>query len=178
VREAVGPALRVMIDANQGLRLPEALRLARKAAALDIHWFEEPLAHTDFDGYAEIRRQAGMSIAMGEREYDSVPLRELLARKAIDLWQPDILRMGGVEAWRDSAALAGAHHIPVLPHYYKEYDVPLLCTISNGYGAESFDWVDGLIDRPIRFADGWAYPHAEPGWGFSFKSSRLEPLGV
>ena len=177
VREAVGPAVKIMMDANQGLDLPRALQLARASAGVGIHWFEEPLAHTDWDGYAQLRRQAGMSIAMGEREFDLVPLRELIRREAIDLWQPDILRLGSVEAWRDSAALANAHHIPVLPHYYKEYDVPLLMTVPNAYGAESFDWVDPIITRPIRMENGFAYPNQDPGWGFRFKEAALKPLG-
>jgi L-alanine-DL-glutamate epimerase-like enolase superfamily enzyme len=176
VREAIGPEVRIMMDANQGLDLPGALQLARSAAAIGIHWFEEPLPHTDFDGYGHLRRHAGLSIAMGEREFDLVPLRELIRRDAIDLWQPDILRLGSVEAWRDSAALADAYHVPVLPHYYKEYDVPLLTTVPNAYGAESFDWVDPLITRPLRMEDGFAYPHPEPGWGFRFRDEFLSPL--
>lgn len=176
VREAVGPTVRIMMDANQGLDLPGALALARAAAAIGIHWFEEPVVHTDFDGYRHLRHQAGMSIAMGEREFDLVPLRELIRREAIDLWQPDILRLGSVEAWRASAALAAAHHLPVLPHFYKEYDVPLLMTIPNPYGSESFDWVDDLITAPIRMSDGFAYPNQGPGWGFRFKDESLTPL--
>jgi len=176
VREAVGPHVNIMMDANQGLDLPGALSLARAAATVDIRWFEEPLVQTDFDGYAQLRRQAGMAIAMGEREFDLVPLRELVARGGIDLWQPDILRLGSVEAWRDSAAFAHAHHVPVLPHYYKEYDVPLLMTVPNAYGAESFDWVDPLITRPIRMENGFAYPHDGPGWGFRFREEALSPL--
>src|SRR5207249_1595274 len=43
VREAVGPGVRVMMDANQGMTYPTALALARAAAPLKIHWFEEPL---------------------------------------------------------------------------------------------------------------------------------------
>lgn len=176
VREAVGPHVQVMMDANQGMSLGPALALAAAVRPLRIAWFEEPLPHTDFDGYAQLRRQAGMSLAMGEREFDLVPLRELIRREAIDLWQPDLLRLGSVEAWRASAALAHAHHVPVLPHYYKEYDVPLLMTVPNAFGAESFDWVDPLITRPIRMADGFAYPHAEPGWGFAFKDGALREL--
>ena len=176
VREAVGPNVRIMMDANQGMILPAALELARAAQPLQITWFEEPLARTDYDGYAQLRRQAGMSIATGEREFDTVTLRELIRREAIDLWQPDILRLGGVEAWRASAALAQAYHIPVLPHYYKEYDVPLLMTVPNAYGAESFDWVDELITHPIRMKDGFAIPNEGPGWGFSFKDDNLKEL--
>ncbi len=176
VREAVGPHVNVMMDANQGMNVASALKLAAAVRPLNITWFEEPLQHTDFDGYAQLRRQAGISLAMGEREFDLVPLRELIRREAIDLWQPDILRLGSVEAWRASAALAHAHHVPVLPHYYKEYDVPLLMTVPNAFGSESFDWVDPLITHPIRMENGFAYPNAGPGWGFSFKDSFLTEL--
>lgn len=176
VRGVVGPHVNVMMDANQGMQLGGALALAEAVRPLHITWFEEPLPHTDFDGFEQLRRHAGILIAMGEREFDTVALRELVRRNAIDLWQPDLLRMGSVEAWRASAAFAGANHIPVLPHYYKEYDVPLLMTIPNAFGAESFDWVDDLITNPIRMEDGFAYPHEEPGWGFRFKDEYLEPM--
>lgn len=178
VRAAVGPRVRVMIDANQGLDYPSALELARRAREHGIHWFEEPLPRTDFDGYAALRANSGVALAMGEREYDTVPLRELARRNALDLWQPDILRLGGVEGWLDSAALARAHHLPVLPHFYKEYDAALCCTIPDAYGVESFDWVDGLIDRPQRIENGRAFPAEAPGWGFQFKDAGLTELKV
>ncbi|MFV0606474.1 MAG: mandelate racemase/muconate lactonizing enzyme family protein [Niabella sp.] len=173
VREAVGNNVNIMMDANQGMSVPDALALARAARDIGIQWFEEPINHTDFEGYRLLRNQAGISLAMGEREYNSIALRELATRNALDIWQPDILRLGGVEAWRNSAALAGAFNIPVLPHYYKDYDVPLLATIPNGAGVESFDWIDNLIDNPVQFKDGFALPNNQPGWGFSFKDEFL-----
>jgi L-alanine-DL-glutamate epimerase-like enolase superfamily enzyme len=176
VREAVGNDIGIMMDANQGMNVPNAIALAREARNLNIQWFEEPIVHTDFEGYKLLRNQAGISLAMGEREYSTLPLRELLTRNAIDIWQPDILRLGGVEAWRDSAALAAAYNIPVLPHYYKDYDIPLLCTIANGAGAESFDWIDPLIDHPIKIKNGMASPHNRPGWGFGFKDAYLNEI--
>ena len=150
--------------------------VARIRRALRIAWFEEPLAHTDFSGYEQLRRQSGIPLAMGEREFDTVVLRELTRRNALDLWQPDILRLGGVEAWRASVALAHAHHLPVLPHFYKEYDVPLLVTVPNGLGAEYFDWVDNLVTQPMRVQDGFACPNEGPGWGFSFKDEKLTEI--
>jgi L-alanine-DL-glutamate epimerase-like enolase superfamily enzyme len=177
VREAVGPGIRLMIDANQGCTLENALTLARRVRPLDIGWFEEPLPHTDFDGYEKLRREGGIAIAMGEREYDFVPLRELARRQAIDLWQPDILRLGGVEDWLASAKLADAHGIPVLAHYYKEYDTPLSAVIPNARGVESFDWIDGIVDYPVRIENGFAYPSERPGWGFRFKDEALKEIG-
>lgn len=176
VREAVGNDVNIMMDANQGMNTASALALAQSAKELGIHWFEEPIDHTDFQGYRLLRDRAGISLAMGEREYSTVPLRELAVRNALDIWQPDILRLGGVEAWRDSAAMAKSFNIPVLPHYYKDYDIPLLCTISNGAGAESFDWIDSLIDEPLKIIDGFATPHDRAGWGFTFKDSVLNKI--
>jgi len=165
-----------MMDANQGMDLPSAIKLANGAKDLNINWFEEPVHHQDFQAYQILKNQTGISLAMGEREFDTLPLRELVTRNALDIWQPDILRIGGVEAWRESAALAASFHLPVLPHYYKDYDVPLLCTIPNGVGAESFDWVDPLIDNPMKVQDGYAKPHDLPGWGFSFIDDYLTEI--
>ncbi|WP_282135286.1 mandelate racemase/muconate lactonizing enzyme family protein [Seonamhaeicola maritimus] len=176
VREAVGDKVDIMMDANQGMDLPSAMKLSRQAKELNINWFEEPVNHQNFQAFEILKNQAGISLAMGEREYDTLPLRELASRNALDIWQPDILRIGGVEKWRESAALAQSFNLPVLPHYYKDYDVPLLCTISNGVGAESFDWVDPLIDNPMVIQDGYAKPHNLPGWGFNFIDDKLTEI--
>ncbi len=176
VREAVGDSMRIMIDANQGMDVPNAIKLSNLAKDIGIHWFEEPIVNTDFAGYETIRAKTGISLAMGEREYSDTALLDLIRRNALDLWQPDIIRMGGVEAWRDSAALANAYHIPCLPHYYKDYDVPLLATIANPCGAESFDWIDGIIDNPMRIENGHAILRDGAGWGFSFKEDCLNPI--
>lgn len=176
VREAVGTEIKIMIDANQGLDVSAAIKLAQLAAKLDIHWFEEPILRTDFAGYQTIRQKSSISLAMGEREYDCTALKELIRRNALDLWQPDIIRIGGVEGWRSSAALAALNNIPILPHYYKDYDVPLLTTVTNAYGAESFDWIDDLIDNKMLVKAGYAYPRSGSGWGFSFKKEFLKEV--
>lgn len=173
VREKVGPEIEIMMDANQGMSVANALSLAGTAREIDITWFEEPIDSRDVQGYRILREKAGISIAMGEREYSLHRLNDLLHNNAMDLWQPDILRIGGVERWRESAAMARIHNVSVLPHYYKEYDVPLLCTITNGFGSESFDWVDSLIDKPLTIRDGSACPNDGPGWGFRFRDDKL-----
>jgi len=175
-REALGSGVKIMMDANQGMDVPTALELSERARAIGIQWFEEPVVHTDFAGYELLRSKCGIALAMGEREYDCEALKNLIARNALDLWQPDIIRLGGVEAWRDSAALADAYHIPTLPHYYKDYDVPLLCTVRNPYGAESFDWIDGIIDNTMRIENGFAYPREGAGWGFRFREECMQAL--
>ena len=175
-REKLGDSVKIMMDANQGMDVPLALKLAEQAKKIGIHWFEEPVTHTDFAGYELLRSKCGIALAMGEREYDCEALKHLIERNALDLWQPDIVRLGGVEEWLNSAKLAESYKLPVLPHYYKDYDVPLLCTIRHPYGAESFDWIDGIIDNTMRIENGYAYPRETSGWGFTFKEEFLEKV--
>ena len=170
---ALGDSVKIMMDANQGLNVPDALELARRASSMGIQWFEEPVVHTDYAGYQLLRNQCGIALAMGEREYDFEALKQLSVRNALDLWQPDIVRLGGVEAWRESAALAEAFGLPVLPHYYKDYDIPLLCTVRSPYGAESFDWIDGIIDNAMEIENGFASPWEGDGWGFRFREECM-----
>lgn len=176
VREAVGPEINIMMDANQGMDVASSIKLSNEARQIGIQWFEEPLSNTNYAGYEILRNKTGISLAMGEREFDTEALKALIARNALDLWQPDLLRIGGVEAWRDSAAIAEAYHIPCLPHYYKDYDVPLLATISRPFGAESFDWIDGIIDNQMRIENGYAILREGAGWGFNFKEEFLIPV--
>ena len=175
-REALGKDIKIMMDANQGMDVPSAIKLSNTAREIGIHWFEEPMSHTDFAGYEILRNKTGISLAMGEREYDMTTLKELIRRNALDLWQPDLMRIGGVEAWRASAFLADVYHLPCLPHYYKDYDVPLLATIPNAYGAESFDWIDAVIDNPMVIENGYAILREGSGWGFSFKNEFMSEV--
>jgi L-alanine-DL-glutamate epimerase-like enolase superfamily enzyme len=178
VRAAVGNSIRIMMDANQGMSLENAVVLSNAVSEIGIDWFEEPFNHRDYASYKELKKQTPIKIAIGEREYNFEGLKALIKGKSLDLWQPDLLRIGSVEKWIESAKIASAAGIPTLPHYYKDYDVPLLCTIDNGYAVESFDWIDGLIDNQLEVKDGYTYPRSGNGWGFSFIKEKLKNLTI
>ncbi len=178
VREAVGKGMEIMMDANQGLDYDRARSLADEASKLDIAWLEEPFGHRDFNMYELLSNISDVKLAMGEREYDLTALIVLAGKEAIHLWQPDIIRIGGVEKWLESAAVAASYGIPTLPHFYKDYDVPLMCAIPKGHAIEYFDWIDGLTDNKLEITDGYAIPRDGPGWGFSFKEKKLKVLQI
>ena len=58
----------------------------------------------------------------------------------------------------------------------QDYDVPLLATVRNPYGAESFDWIDAIIDNPMAVENGYVFPREGAGWGFSFKKEFLTEI--
>lgn len=132
VREAV-PDMEVMVDANQGWRmpgdltprwdLPTAADFARELERLDIYWLEEPLPTDDLDGYASLARSSTVRIAAGEFVRTAAEARDLVLRGGVDVVQPDVVLIGGMTGARRIAAIAGGAGRVWSPH-----------TWSNGYG--------------------------------------------
>jgi D-galactarolactone cycloisomerase len=118
IREAIGPDLLLMVDANHAYSAFEAVQLARAMEPFDIHWFEEPVPPEDLDGYLEVKRVAPMRIAGGECEYTRYGFRELINRRAVDILQPDLCAMGGFSEMLKVIAMASAANLPVMPHVW------------------------------------------------------------
>ena len=118
IREAIGPDLALMVDANHAYNAPEAIKLARALEPFDITWFEEPVPPEDIDGYVEIRRNTSIPIAGGECEYTRYGFRELIHRRAVDVLQPDMCATGGFTEMRNIVAMASAANLPVIPHVW------------------------------------------------------------
>ncbi|CAL9358194.1 L-rhamnonate dehydratase [Streptomyces sp. enrichment culture] len=96
-RAAVGPDVRLAVDANQRWDVDEAIRWTRALAEFDPYWIEEPTSPDDILGHAAIRRAvAPVKVATGEHAQNRIVVRQLLQAGAIDVLQLDAARVGGV----------------------------------------------------------------------------------
>lgn len=116
VRKAIGDDIRLMVDANHCFSVPAAIRLGRELEQLNVEWFEEPISPEDLDGYVEVTRALDMAVAGGENEYTRWGFRDIVARKAMDIVQPDVCAAGGISECRKIATLAIAHGVECVPH--------------------------------------------------------------
>ena len=116
VRKAIGPDVRLMVDANHCFAVPTAIRLGRKLEDLGIEWFEEPISPEDIDGYIEVTRALDMAVAGGENEFTRWGFREAIVRKAMDIVQPDVCAAGGLSECKKIATLASTHGVECVPH--------------------------------------------------------------
>jgi D-galactarolactone cycloisomerase len=116
VREAIGPDRQLMVDANHCFNVPQAIAIGRELEKLNVAWFEEPISPEDLDGYAELRAHLDVPIAGGENEFTKFGFREILARRAMDIIQPDVCAAGGLTECKKIAALAQAHAVQCVPH--------------------------------------------------------------
>jgi len=118
VREAIGPRIGVMLDANHGFDPIEAIDLGRRVAPLNIGWFEEPVVPDDLDSYIEVRRGQPIPVAGGECEFTRWGFREVLTRRAHDIIQPDTCAAGGLSECKKIADMAVAFGVRYIPHVW------------------------------------------------------------
>jgi D-arabinonate dehydratase/D-galactarolactone cycloisomerase len=118
IREAVGDDVTLMVDANCAYSedVATALEVGRKLQDMGVYWFEEPISPENVDGYQHLADRLDLRIAGGEADFLRFGAAEFLKRRAIDVIQPNLARVGGVTEARRIAALSHAFHVPYAPH--------------------------------------------------------------
>ncbi len=116
IRQAVGPAVDIMLDVNSAYDAATAIKVCRQLEALDITWIEEPVPPDDLDGYQRVRTGQSIPVAAGESEFGVFGFRELIRRGALDILQPDVARVGGFTGARRVGALVHAYNLRYAPH--------------------------------------------------------------
>ncbi|HHS9796946.1 TPA: mandelate racemase/muconate lactonizing enzyme family protein [Klebsiella quasipneumoniae subsp. similipneumoniae] len=118
VREAIGPDVELMIDANHAYDAVAAIQLGRKVEQYDISWFEEPVPPEDLAGYQAVKSALTIPIAGGECEYTRLGFRDILTGNAMDIIQPDICAAGGLSECKKIADMAWSFGIRTNPHVW------------------------------------------------------------
>jgi D-galactarolactone cycloisomerase len=198
VRDAVGAELEIMVDANQGWRMPgdleprwdvaTAAQCAHALEPLGVYWLEEPLPAEDVDGYAALRARTDLRIAAGEMVRGLHEARDLILRGGVDVIQTDVVLAGGFTGCRRVAALADLCARTWSPHTWSNgyglvANLHLALAVSTcpfvevpydppGLPAERRDW---LLPQPVDIgSDGTIAPPPGPGLGVTPDFDELE----
>lgn len=136
-RKALGPKVKLAIDANNAWTPSLALKFMRQVEDLDIYWLEEPVATEDIEGSAMLAQQLDTPVSGYETESALTGFRELITRRAVDIVQPDVIWSGGITQTRKIAALAQAYGLPVIPHVFSSAlsiiaNMHFIASIPNG----------------------------------------------
>ena len=118
VRQAIGPDIDFMIDANHGYDAIDAIEIGQRAAPYNIHWFEEPVVPEALRSYSRIRQKQSIPIAGGETWHGRWAMTEALTQNAVDILQPDVCGTGGLSEARKLITLCDTHHVRLVPHVW------------------------------------------------------------
>lgn len=177
VREQIGPDAMLMLDANQKWAAGEAARRIRAFEPYDPYWIEEPLPAEDVAGHAWLRSQIRCPVALGENLFSAAAFNEFLRHDAVDVVQPDVVRVGGVTPFMKIAHLAEGYGIPTAPHLVMELSGQLCCAIQQASMIEDLDGGSlaelGALEEPIAVAGGYFSPPARAGHGVRFNWDGL-----
>jgi len=153
----------LLIDAGCVWDTRTALRRAHAFAQYGIEWLEEPLRPDDYEGYAWLRDRSPVSIAAGEEECGRQAFRPLIDRRALDVYQVDLARVGFTDAAyiRDRVEEIGAR---LCNHCYTS---PV--TVAAGLHwlstcRDAFLYEDCVDDSPLRHELTFEKVQAEDGW--------------
>lgn len=177
VREAIGPEIALMVDANKRFTVDHAIRLGRRLEAFDLAWFEEPVPAHDLAGSAKVAAALDTPIASGESEFTRYGFRAMLELQAADILMPDFARVGGLTEMMKVAAMAAAFDVPVTPHNYPQESIQVLGSIPNGTWLECLPWFSPLYSEPIEVVNGRVAIPQAPG-GFRLDPAAIERLRI
>ncbi len=181
VREAIGPDVKLMVDANCAYKVREALQLAKRMEEYDPFWFEEPIAADDYEGHRRLTEATTIPIATGENEYTRYGFRDLILRGQIPILNADAIICGGVTEFMKIAALAQAFDVEIAPHGPQEIHIHLVAALSNGLILEFYrDTVDPMWGKIYHQTlslndDGTVSPPDVPGIGIEPNYEELAP---
>lgn len=167
VREAIGPDVALMVDANQQWTRTAALRIGRRLEAFDLAWIEEPLDAYDVAGHAALAATLDTPVASGEMLTSVSDHLAMIDGAAVDFVQPDAPRVGGITPFLQILGFAGRRHLRLAPHFAMELHVHLAAAYPNQAWVEHFDWLEPLFEERLEIRSGSIVVPDRPGLGLT-----------
>ncbi|MFC0272992.1 mandelate racemase/muconate lactonizing enzyme family protein [Metabacillus herbersteinensis] len=202
VRKAVGDKLEIMVDANQGWKMPwdvestwdlkMAYQVAKELESLNVFWLEEPLPCHQFDLMAKLRDKVGIRIAGGEMNRNWYDFREMNKVGALDVYQPDVALAGGITQTKKVAELVQGSGAWFSPHTWTNgigllANLHLAAAISNcpylefpydppAWSNDRRDYIQK--DRLMIDSDGYLVAPEKPGLGIELDEEALRKYEI
>jgi len=184
VREAYGPALVILTDANIGYTLDDVRRVMPALDELGVGWLEEPFPAHDHRSYREAKGFGRTPLAAGENHYTRFEFSRVIEDGSISILQPDLSKCGGITEALRIAAMASAWKLPIHPHssmtgLNHAATIHFLAAIDNGGYFEgdvskANKFRDELVSNPGEVdAEGRVWPLEAPGIGLEVNEDFL-----
>jgi o-succinylbenzoate synthase len=171
VRDAIGPAGRVRVDANGAWSVEHAARMLRALSRFGLEYAEQPCA--SLDELAELRRLVDVPLAADEsirRAADPLAVR---AAGAADIVVLKVQPLGGVRAALRIASECG---LPVVVSSAVESSVGLAAGVALAAALPELRYDCGLATMSLLAGDVTADPLAAEHGSLPVRGAAVDPL--
>ncbi len=185
IREAVGPDIRLRIDANQGYDLCTAYRVLEELKKLGVESAEQPLPHWDIDGMAELRKQVhGIEIMADESVHGIYDAHRVIRAGAADVINIKLMKSGGIYPALKICAAAEAAGIPCMLGCMDDMKIAITAALSlfvarRNIREADLDSFHFCVDPELGMKGGFTYEGGlytlteKPGLGIDFDFDAL-----
>lgn len=167
VRQRVGNALPLMVDANQQWDLTTALRAGRALDEFRLTWIEEPLNAHDYAGHALLGSRIDTPVSTGEMLCSAEELYLLLDQQGARYLQPDAGRIGGITPFLKVSAQAERQRLNLAPHFLMEIHIHLAAAYPYDTWVEHIEWLEPAFNERLEISGGCMHLPERPGLGLS-----------
>ena len=184
-RGAVGPDIRIAVDANQRWGVEEALLTIAAIAPWQPYWVEEPTSPDEILGLAVIRDAiAPVKIAVGEHVANRVIFKQILQAGGADVLTIDACRVAGVNENVAIMLLAAKYGVAVCPHaggvglcemvqHLAMFDFVAVAATNRDRVLEYVDHLHEHFTDPVRIAVGRYLAPTAPGFSAELRPESL-----
>jgi L-alanine-DL-glutamate epimerase-like enolase superfamily enzyme len=186
VREAVGPEIRLGVDANGGWPVRTAIRTIRRLEEFGIYFVEQPTPDLDIAWLADVRAHVSIPVMADESVYTLQDAMAVVRAGAADVLSVYIGKGGGIGPARKVAAVAEAVGLTCTIGSNLELGIASAAMIhlamaTPGIGAEEFPcdilspffYEDDILTEPLPIAGGSARPTERPGLGVELDEEKI-----
>ena len=182
VREAIGPDVKLMLDANNVWTSGTAVRFANRVKEYDVLFFEEPVPADDIPGLARIRAGSDLPVATGEHEYTRFGMRDLVMAGAVDVMQMDVTRCGGYTEMLKMIDVCQAWNLQVAPHGMEHMHMHIVAATPNAITLERLLMFEPVVDivfkNPPQPVKGTITIPDAPGMGLEYDMDRIRKVSL
>lgn len=184
IRDAVGPDVDLLLEQHRRLAPMHAIRLDKQLAEFDLYWMEESCQAEYPDELAQIRREIGIPVVIGEATYTKTGFRPLLEKRSADILNPDVACVGGILELKEIAAMAEPFLVAVSPHNYNSTLVALASTVHASATMPNFiiteyflpfvEFCDRISPNQLKPKNGYIELPTSPGLGVDVNEEELK----
>ena len=190
VREAIGPDVRLTIDANGGWSVNEAIRAAHALEEFDLAFVEQPVHRLDLDGLAYVRRQTRLPVMADEAVFTPHDALACIQKGAADIISVYPGKNGGILNTLAIVSMAAAAGVSCAIGSNVEWDIAsaamahLAAALPNIAVEQHATDIIGphfhtqhVCEPPLIAAGGWVSVPSGAGLGIGLQPERLAALG-